>query len=136
MQLAEFHRVMDAHTELLLPSTAQLFANAHTAVHKRHDLPFAVVNGCLVPDERMIEGDVRDGVVYEWTYEHMTELRVMDLQVGLRKELRKRVTEQGCQVVVHVLEGGMVKESACLHKTNNFSCTWYAFYACLCVLCM
>jgi hypothetical protein len=29
-----------------------------------------------------------------------------------------------------------VKESACLHKTNNFSCTWYAFYACLCVLCM
>jgi hypothetical protein len=74
--------VMNVHTEIMLPATAQLFANAHSAVFKRHDLPFAVVNGCLVPDERMVEGGVQEGCVCEWTYEHKGELKVSALQVG------------------------------------------------------
>lgn len=112
-----------------LPDTRGVFAAMPQHASKRRYSPQCMVNGEIVPVKAVPGGQegvggAEDGSVREWRYTHEGAVTVTNLEVGLRSGLRKSVQDQGCSVIVQVLDAGVVKESACLNGANSYSSRW------------
>ena len=71
---------------------------------KRSDFPFLSLNGAKVPDDRIQIGKCKEKCD-TWSYRSKESIVLTQLEIGLRKQLRQIIAQEGSTVDVEVLSG-------------------------------